>query len=242
MLCIKDYKIAFDRLRALYEEEVRNRIVREADTSPEQNDSKETSHDVCAAREPPHTGNMCPTGQVSSSSDNSKQVNVCVNCKLLEEELSRMRVELEEASERLWSNREESLSDILKLKHSLHVSELERTRLQGLADHMDSKRRSRASTPQLPHEEFLVIRNELENSRVTIAELQGYIATLETSQNLMKEKYMRLKSKYRTITDKLKSGLIDQLTQAKSHPPTRSVSLMQLYPCSGSVISLLYST
>ena len=239
MLCLKDYKAAFDTLRQLYEEEVQNRLAREADASFGKFDQSdilpnENSADKVMLKDP-----SLPDESDMPAKNSMKRECVCVNCRCVDEELFKVRSELEEATERLWSQREESFSETMKLKHSLHVSELERTRLQGLVDHLQSKRRSRSSTPQAPPDELLVARNELERSHATIANLEAMVANLEASQSVMKEKYTRLKSKYRTITHKLKSGLIEQINQAKSNPPTRSVSLLQLYLYSTGIMLVL---
>jgi len=230
MLCIKDYQLAFDGLRDMYEEEVRKRVGRETiypsdqahrqdvQCVPSSGTPEPIEDQVLNAKTLDGDGNRCMSSVVGG-----------VRSRLLEDELSRVRIELEAATERLWSQREESLQESTHLKRLLHVSELERTRLQGLVDHANLKRRSRPSTPQLPPEELLIARNEIEKSRTTIIELQSTLSNLENSSNLIREKYIRLKSKHRTITDKLKSGLMDHISQAKSHPPSRSVSLLQLY-------------
>jgi hypothetical protein len=230
MLCIKDYKLAFDGLRDMYEEEVRKRDARETICTSDQAHRQDVQCGAISGTPEPLAHELLITMPLDSDG------NTCISSafggvrsRLLEDELLRARIELQAATDRLWSQREESLEEIMRLKRLLHVSELDRTRLQGLVDHANLKRRSRPSTPQLPPEELLIARNEIENSRTTIMELQSTLSNLENSRNLIREKYLRLKSKHRTITDKLKSGLMDHLSQAKSHPPSRSVSLLQLY-------------
>ena len=222
MLCIKDYKAAFDGLRELYENQITSQNDSKCKISTEHVDLENDADllqlaSFCAAED-------CKQHDCASSGR-------CVNdlkLKVMEKELSKLRSEYEILNEQMLSDRTKASAEITDLKHSLDVAKFEKMHLRALGDARETKRRSRPQTPQPQVDEIVNVRAELEASYQKIKELGSIVASLETSREISREKYHRLKSKYSMMTQKIRNGLLDQLVQPTQSTLSRTMSLLQL--------------
>ena len=222
MLCIKDYKTAFDGLRELYENQIKS-----------QNDSKckkSTEHvDLENDADLLQLASFCATEDCKQHDCASS--GRCVNdlkLKVMEKALSKLRSEYEILNEQMLSDRTKASAEITDLKHSLDVAKFEKMHLRALGDARETKRRSRPQTPQPQVDELVKVRAELEASYQKIKELGSIVASLEMSREISREKYHRLKSKYSMMTQKIRNGLLDQLVQPTQSTQSRTMSLLQL--------------
>ena len=221
LLCIKDYKAAFEGLQKIYEKEMESRC-NKLEKSTEQVDFVS---DVELFESKPgftydnHNAHIASCGHLDGTST-----------KLLEDELSKLRSDYEILTKQMFSNRAKSSTEITNLKHSLDIANFEKARLQAIVEYSEAKRRSRPPTPQPHMDELSNMRSQLELSVQKIKDLESTITSLQSSRDMYREKYQRLKSKYSMMTEKIKSSLLEQFAQPSPSPLSRTMSLLQLYP------------
>ena len=219
LLCIRDYKFAFEELRKVFELRV----------------SKDSGDcvDIVPCRNPsPHPKSKsisCVDLSVHSSTEDEELIRKAARAQYLDEEVVTLRNELDASTCRLWSERENFTTEILRLKQSLSATSIDRSRLEDIVNHMtEHQQRSPQPAPRIS-EEMIQLQSSLSEYKKTISELQCTIGTLEESNSRLRMKYDKLKSKYRGLTGKLKVSLVDHITTATSNASTRSVSLLHLY-------------